>query len=191
MGIVSQPWDPAESSFYNSLAIYHGFVAGLTVTAPSPLLLTAIAAAATARWADQHVNARHALWKDLFHQALTDVITGGPKSWDDAVALCIARTWFWTADSTTTGLIYGTFIDTLSPSTADLRSRRVWDFMQVSKTPESADDRSLQSPTPSSTSVSQSSLTGLPALSHHGSIPTSSLEPSPTFLISLAYFRER
>jgi hypothetical protein len=52
--------------------------------------------------------------------------------WDDVVALCIARTWFWEGTAATSGLIYGHFLSTLNPNTADLRSQRVWNFLQVS-----------------------------------------------------------
>ena len=47
------------------------------------------------------------------------------------MGLGIARTWFWKADEITSGLIYGAFVETLTPAMADVRSRRVWDFLEV------------------------------------------------------------
>jgi hypothetical protein len=56
-----------------------------------------------------------------------------PKTWDDVVGLGIARTWFWKADEITSGMIYGAYLETLSPTLADGgRSRRIWDFLEVS-----------------------------------------------------------
>ncbi|ORX36022.1 hypothetical protein BD324DRAFT_518837 [Kockovaella imperatae] len=118
--------------FYSSLAIFHGFIAGPMITAPSPLLLTAIAAASSARSSESSTLSRHPIWVGLFERALASFLAGTrTRSWDDPVALCIARTWFWTADCSTTGLIYGAYLSTLSPSSADLRSRRVWDFILI------------------------------------------------------------
>ena len=138
MGVVSHGWSclvADDGSFYDTLAIYHGFIPSPQVTSPSPLLLAAITAAAAKRCPDQTVSDRD-VWVALFDRALLRLLSETrEKTWDDVVGLCIARTWFWKADGATSGLIYGCFMTTLSPQLADMRGRRVWDFLQVSKNP--------------------------------------------------------
>ncbi|ORY35924.1 hypothetical protein BCR39DRAFT_513110 [Naematelia encephala] len=124
--------------FYDTLAIYHGFVAGLSVDSPSPLLLAAIATAAAKRSTGE-LALHQAAWLQLFERALIRLLSDtSEKTWDDAVGLCIARTWFWKADVTTSGLILGTYMATLAPNTVDVRSRRVWDFLQITALSQAA-----------------------------------------------------
>lgn len=72
------------------------------------------------------------IWEELFQRALIKLLYEvRPKSWDDVVGVGIARTWFWKADEITAGLVYGCFVETTVPTEADVRSRRVWDFLEV------------------------------------------------------------
>ena len=138
MGIVSVPRAPRgcrvlTASFYDTLAIFHGFIAFPSITTPSPLLFTAITAAAAKRAAGR-VKTDPSRWEKLYRRALSRYLfeTQERRSWDDVVGLGIARTWFWKADATTSAIVHGAFVATLSPLSADARSRRVWDFLQVS-----------------------------------------------------------
>lgn len=80
------------------------------------------------------------MWEELFRRALVRLLYEvRPKSWDDVVGLGIARTWFWKADEITSGLIYGSFVETSAPTLGDVRSRRVWDFLEVGPRPSMAD----------------------------------------------------
>lgn len=120
-------------SFHASLGIFHGFTASPESGTPSPLLFSAIVTAAAKRY-DVALIAPISAWEDLFQKALLRLMYEiRPKTWDDVVGLGIARTWFWKADEITSGMIYGAYLETLSPTLADGgRSRRIWDFLEVS-----------------------------------------------------------
>ncbi len=128
-----------SASFYDTLAIYHGFIASPTgsLSSPSPLLLSAICTAASSRSSSVRRTAKNqtnssSIWSQLFDKALLRLLNDTrDKTWDDVVGLCIAMTWYWKADGSTSGLIYGCYLATLTPHLADVRSRRVWDFLQV------------------------------------------------------------
>jgi hypothetical protein len=121
------------TSFYEHLAIYHGFIPHSQPETPSPLLLASIAAASAQR-ATGSLALHAKTWIELFHRAVSSLLSEVcERTWDDVVGLCIARTWYWKSNPATSGLIYGQFLATLSPASADVRSRRVWDFMNVSR----------------------------------------------------------
>jgi hypothetical protein len=121
--------------FYESLAIFHGFTASSDTDTPSPLLFSAVVTASAKRFTGTlSTPVEH--WEELFQRALIRLLyITVPKTWDDVVGLGIARTWFWKADEITSGLIYGSFVETTTPNQNDYRNRRVWDFLEVSPLP--------------------------------------------------------
>jgi hypothetical protein len=114
------------------LAIFHGFTASPELTTPSPLLFASIVTTASKRY-PRELSTSPGIWEELFQRSLIKLLYEvRPKSWDDVVGVGIARTWFWKADEITAGLVYGSFVETTVPTGSDVRSRRVWDFLEVS-----------------------------------------------------------
>lgn len=121
----------AYGSFYDSLAIYHGFTASTELATPSPLLFSAVVTASAKRFTG-HLATPVERWEELFQRALIRLLyITVPKTWDDVVGLGIARTWWWKADEMTAGLAYGAFVETATGGQNSFRDRRVWDFLEL------------------------------------------------------------